>query len=255
MLLQKKQIAGLIASLEALQTDINAKPSLSQVNDAIAASIAALVDGAPTALDTLKELADALANEQDALNALITTIEGKASLSAVQDLTTRVEGLEQIALSHTTAIEEVGNTAASAYNLAGDALTAAQNAQNTADEAMFVAQAASHDAASAFQAAQQTAQDLSTLDAKVQTKLSGFEASKLASVSATSPTSPDVATIATDPTRKPVFVTINGQTFPIGTASTEAFYLVSDTLKMNVGVAGFNLETTDVIYVYSTVTE
>lgn len=41
------------------------------------AAIAALVDGAPTALDTLKELADALSNNSDAVAALVTQIDGK----------------------------------------------------------------------------------------------------------------------------------------------------------------------------------
>ena len=40
-------------------------------------AIAALVDGAPTALDTLKELADALANQNDAVAALTLVIDGK----------------------------------------------------------------------------------------------------------------------------------------------------------------------------------
>jgi hypothetical protein len=40
-------------------------------------AIAQLVDGAPTALDTLKELADKLATDGDALAALVTTVDGK----------------------------------------------------------------------------------------------------------------------------------------------------------------------------------
>lgn len=40
-------------------------------------AIAALVDGAPTALDTLKELADKLAEDGDALAALVTAVDGK----------------------------------------------------------------------------------------------------------------------------------------------------------------------------------
>jgi hypothetical protein len=83
MLLQKKQIAGLIDSLTLLQTNIDGKPNMLAVNGAISTAIAALVDGAPTALDTLKELATMLQGEETALNALIITVDGKVAKTDV----------------------------------------------------------------------------------------------------------------------------------------------------------------------------
>ena len=55
-------------------------------NTAIADAINALVAGAPGALDTLKELADKLADDDDALAALTTAIAAKASQAALNTL-------------------------------------------------------------------------------------------------------------------------------------------------------------------------
>ena len=60
----------------------------------ITAAINALVDGAPTALDTLKELADALADDDDAIAALTLALDGKASQAAFDALGSRVQVLE-----------------------------------------------------------------------------------------------------------------------------------------------------------------
>lgn len=63
---------------------------------AISAAISALVDGAPTALDTLKEIADALAADDDAIAALTLALDGKqassATLTALAALTTTAYG-------------------------------------------------------------------------------------------------------------------------------------------------------------------
>lgn len=53
------------------------------LKQAINARIAELVDGSPEAFDTLKELSDALADQDDAVAALVTAISGKLSSSAV----------------------------------------------------------------------------------------------------------------------------------------------------------------------------
>ena len=53
--------------------------------------VADLVDGAPETLDTLKELADALNNQPNAIAALTTTVGSKADKSALDDLAKLVE--------------------------------------------------------------------------------------------------------------------------------------------------------------------
>ncbi len=80
---QKKQVSGLIDSLTLLQTNINGKPDMAAVDTAISTAIAALVDGAPTALDTLKELATMLQSEETALNSLLLTVDGKVAKTDV----------------------------------------------------------------------------------------------------------------------------------------------------------------------------
>jgi hypothetical protein len=60
---------------------VNGNPVLTgaSIQPQIDASIAALVNGAPTALDTLKEIADQLASDESAVAALTTTVSNKAN--------------------------------------------------------------------------------------------------------------------------------------------------------------------------------
>jgi hypothetical protein len=57
--------------------------TVGQVDDAIAAAIAALVDSAPSTLDTLNELAAALGDDPNFASTLTTTLAGKADTYAV----------------------------------------------------------------------------------------------------------------------------------------------------------------------------
>lgn len=66
------------------------------VDDTVNAAIAALIDGAPAALDTLKELADHMAADESALSALTLVVDGKAALvhtHAMTDVTGLVAAL------------------------------------------------------------------------------------------------------------------------------------------------------------------
>jgi hypothetical protein len=82
-----------IATLEGtLQTAIDAKTTTAEVATQITTAIDALIGGAPAALDTLKEISDALAANEDAddatlnaLNALITTVGTKADKTYVDE--------------------------------------------------------------------------------------------------------------------------------------------------------------------------
>lgn len=55
--------------------------------DTITAAIAAVVDGAPTALNTLKELADKLASDDTALSAILTSLDNRVRVDAAQTFT------------------------------------------------------------------------------------------------------------------------------------------------------------------------
>lgn len=91
-----------ISTLQStLQTAIDSKTTTAEVATQITTAIDALINNAPAALDTLKEISDALAVNKDgddatlnALNALITTVGGKASQESVDSLALRVTTAE-----------------------------------------------------------------------------------------------------------------------------------------------------------------
>jgi hypothetical protein len=58
-----------------------------KVKTSVDAAIAALVNGAPTALDTLKELADELSGQDSAIGALTTALGNRVRYDAAQTLT------------------------------------------------------------------------------------------------------------------------------------------------------------------------
>ena len=69
--------------LDALATELATKATPADVS----AAIAALVDGAPTALDTLNEIAQALAGEQATINDILTALGNRVRVDAAQSLT------------------------------------------------------------------------------------------------------------------------------------------------------------------------
>lgn len=110
--------APMWADNTALTTALDAK---ADVNAALAtakayteAQIAALVNNAPIALDTLNELAQKLAGDESALNALIAQMEGKASKAEVSALAAQTK---QDAVTEANAYTNAA-VSASASNLA-----------------------------------------------------------------------------------------------------------------------------------------
>lgn len=61
--------------------------SINQINTAITSAINALVAGAPTALDTLKELADAITSDESAISTITTALGNRVRFDAAQTLT------------------------------------------------------------------------------------------------------------------------------------------------------------------------
>lgn len=62
--------------------------SIDKIKSEISASINALINGAPAALDTLKELADLLSSNDSAINSLVTSVSNRVRFDAAQTLTT-----------------------------------------------------------------------------------------------------------------------------------------------------------------------
>lgn len=86
--------------------------SSSKIDSQIAAAVAALVNGAPAALDTLAEIATQLANDEAGAAAMSTAIGNRVRFDAAQTLTTaqKAQALSNIAaaaLVHTHAISDV----------------------------------------------------------------------------------------------------------------------------------------------------
>lgn len=69
-------------------TDTDTTWSSSKIATEVAAAIAALVDGAPTALDTLNELATELADQDSVVAGLVTSIGNRLRFDAAQTLDT-----------------------------------------------------------------------------------------------------------------------------------------------------------------------
>ncbi len=93
------QRASLVGALNELKTGIDAAVKIddaktqagttwssTKINSAINAAISALVSGAPEALDTIKEVADAINTNKDAITALQTIAAGHVKFDAAQTL-------------------------------------------------------------------------------------------------------------------------------------------------------------------------
>lgn len=87
----------LAAKLAEIITSLNKKATTEEMNAAIAAAISDLIDGAPAAYDTLKELAAAIAENEDVVGALNSAIGNKADKSTVQAIQVTVNSLGSLA--------------------------------------------------------------------------------------------------------------------------------------------------------------
>lgn len=111
----------LTALIDDSKTATNLTWSSTKITTAITAAVTDLINGAPETLDTLKELADAIENNQDAISALQEIASGHVKYDGAQTLTT-----EQKAQARTN-IDAVSSAELSAVE------TKADNAQADAD--------------------------------------------------------------------------------------------------------------------------
>lgn len=153
--------------------------SSSKINSQISAAVSGLVNGAPETLDTLKELADALETNKDAIEALQTLAAGHVKFDAAQSLSPeqQTQARSNIAAAGTeelnavsakigdlgsldtsakdsivAAVNEVklaADNAASAASAADQKATAAQGTANTAQSTASAAQSAVNSLATA----------------------------------------------------------------------------------------------------------
>lgn len=104
-----KAQAGAAAVINDAAPSTTTTYSSTKTDAQIAAAVAALVNGAPTALDTLKELADKLAADDTALAAILTGLDNRVRVDAAQAFTT---GQKAQARSNIDAVgtADLGNT-------------------------------------------------------------------------------------------------------------------------------------------------
>lgn len=89
------KLAEMILALnaKALASDLNNRPTTSEMNTAISTAISGLIGGAPETYDTLKEIADYISEHEDVVTALNSAIGSKADKTIVDSIKSVVDAL------------------------------------------------------------------------------------------------------------------------------------------------------------------
>ena len=108
----------LTALIDDSKTATNLTWSSTKITSAITAAVTDLINGAPETLDTLKELADAIENNQDAISALQEIASGHVKYDGAQTLTTEQKAqartnIDAVSSAQLTAVETKADTAQS----------------------------------------------------------------------------------------------------------------------------------------------
>ena len=162
------------------KTTTNLTWSSTQISKAISDAVAALVNGAPEAMDTLKELADVIASNKDAIEALQTIAAGHVKYDAAQTLTTEQKtqarsNIDAASTAEVAAAKKAGTDAQTTANdikttvgtLANLKTTAKANLVAAINELKDIADAAKTAANSAKSKATQAQSDIDALKAAV----------------------------------------------------------------------------------------
>lgn len=130
----------LVSALTLLDAAVFARVTSADVNAAVAAAITALVGGAPTALDTLKELADAINDDANFAASVTTALAGKAALShthAQSDIIGLVSALSgKLGTAPASASNLGGIKVGSGLSVAGDGTLSVTNSVSKAGDTM-----------------------------------------------------------------------------------------------------------------------
>ena len=108
----------LTALIDDSKTATNLTWSSTKITSAITAAVTDLINGAPETLDTLKELADAIENNQDAISALQEIASGHVKYDGEQTLTTEQKAqarsnIDAVSSAELSAVETKADTAQS----------------------------------------------------------------------------------------------------------------------------------------------
>lgn len=147
--------------------------SASKINSAITAAVNALINGAPETLDTIKEVADAITANKDAISAIQAVAAGHVKYDGAQDLTAeqKTQARTNIGAAGTADVEAVKTTIGTMTNLSTTDKTSIVGAINevkgTADTEKSTADTANATATAAQTKANQVETALNTLTTNV----------------------------------------------------------------------------------------
>ena len=130
--------------IDDAKTATNLTWSSTQINAAINAAVAALVNGAPEALDTLKELGDAISTNQSAIEALQTIAFGHVKYDATQTLTTEQKkqaraNIDAASTTEVAAAKKAGTDAQATANTNKTSIGTMANLKTTAKSSLVEA--------------------------------------------------------------------------------------------------------------------
>lgn len=161
------------AQIDDSSSGTNKTWSASKINSAITAAVNSLINGAPETLDTIKEVADAIAANQDAIAAIQAVAAGHVKYDGAQDLTAeqKTQARTNIGAAGTDDINAVKTTIGTLTNLSttdkASIVGAINEVKGVADQAKTTADTASSTATSALGKANANETALTTLTTNV----------------------------------------------------------------------------------------
>lgn len=147
--------------------------SASKINQAITAAVNALINGAPDTLDTIKEVADAITANKDAIAAIQAVAAGHVKYDGAQSLTSeqKTQARTNIDAAGTADVDAVKTTIGTLSNLGtndkASIVGAINEVKGVADQAKSTADTASSTATAAQTKANQVETALNTLTTNV----------------------------------------------------------------------------------------
>ncbi len=108
------------ADVTGLEDALTARPTTEAMNTAISTAISGLIDGAPETYDTLKEIAEYIASDKTAMEALNAAIGNKADKTAFEAVKATVDALGALASKSKVAEDDLEDTLKEKVNAASE---------------------------------------------------------------------------------------------------------------------------------------
>ena len=108
------------SDVTGLEAALTARPTTDAMNTAISTAISGLIDGAPETYDTLKEIAEYIASDKTAMEALNAAIGNKADKTAFEAVKATVDALGDLASKNKVAETDLDDTLKEKINSASE---------------------------------------------------------------------------------------------------------------------------------------